>query len=150
MKSYKEIFLLKFENVSIKSFTKVDISAAKEFPLEAQRLNPNQSNRAKKGHTICGCVKQSGFCPQMYQCISIICLSPIYVYHCLKKEQDYMKPKPVCLSGQSVVCGLKGPRFYYGQGHVPWLWAHPQWGLCKRQLIDVSLPVMFLTLYPSL
>ena len=25
-------------------------------------------------------------------------------------------------------CGLKGPGFDSGQGHVPWLRAHPQWG----------------------
>nr|KAF6316203.1 hypothetical protein mPipKuh1_008714 [Pipistrellus kuhlii] len=45
---------------------------------------------------------------------------------------------------------LKGPGFDYGQGHVPWLRAHPQYGVCKRQLIDDSLSSMFLTLYPSL
>nr|KAF6330287.1 hypothetical protein mMyoMyo1_012278 [Myotis myotis] len=44
---------------------------------------------------------------------------------------------------------LKGPRFNSSQGLVPWLWAHPQWGVCRRQLIDVSLSSMFLTLYPS-
>ena len=47
-------------------------------------------------------------------------------------------------------CGLKGPGFDSGQGHVPWLRAHPQWGVRRRQLINVSLSWMFLTLYPSL
>nr|KAF6378932.1 hypothetical protein mMyoMyo1_009805 [Myotis myotis] len=46
--------------------------------------------------------------------------------------------------------GLKGPRFYSSQGHVPWLRAHPQWGMCKRQMIDISLSSMFLTLSLSL
>ncbi|CAK6449377.1 unnamed protein product [Pipistrellus nathusii] len=34
--------------------------------------------------------------------------------------------KPVWLSGRASVCGLKGPRFDSGQGHVRWLWAHLQ------------------------
>ncbi|CAK6443531.1 unnamed protein product [Pipistrellus nathusii] len=51
---------------------------------------------------------------------------------------------------RALACGLKGPGFDFGQGHVPWLRAHPQEGVCKRQLIDDSLSSMFLTLYPSL
>nr|KAF6309710.1 hypothetical protein mPipKuh1_009160 [Pipistrellus kuhlii] len=47
-------------------------------------------------------------------------------------------------------CGLNGPGFDSGQGHVPSLWAHPRCGVCKRQPIDDSLSSMFLTLYPSL
>ena len=47
------------------------------------------------------------------------------------------------------VCGLKGPRFNSGQKHVHWLRAHPQCGMCKRQLVNVSLSSTFLTLYPS-
>nr|KAF6379101.1 hypothetical protein mMyoMyo1_009938 [Myotis myotis] len=53
------------------------------------------------------------------------------------------------LVDRASACRLKGPRFDSSQGHVPWLWAHPQWGLCRRQLIDVSLSSMFLTLCPS-
>ena len=36
-------------------------------------------------------------------------------------------------------CELKGPWFDFSQGHVHWLWAHPQWGVCRRQLVGVSL-----------
>ena len=52
--------------------------------------------------------------------------------------------------GRALACGLKGPGFDSSQEHVPWLRAHPQWGVCKRQLINDSLSSMFLTLYPSL
>ena len=45
---------------------------------------------------------------------------------------------------KALACGLKGPRFDSSQGHVPWLCAHPQWGVCKKQLINVSLPSMLL------
>nr|KAF6287144.1 hypothetical protein mPipKuh1_009980 [Pipistrellus kuhlii] len=37
------------------------------------------------------------------------------------------------------VCGLKGPRFDSGQGHVHWLQAHPWCGVRRRQLVDASL-----------
>ena len=47
-------------------------------------------------------------------------------------------------------CRLKGPRFDSSQGHVPWLRAHPQEGVCNNQLIDDSLSSIFLTLYLSL
>nr|KAF6328957.1 hypothetical protein mPipKuh1_008286 [Pipistrellus kuhlii] len=50
---------------------------------------------------------------------------------------------------RALACRLKGPGFNSGQGHVPWLRAHPQCGVCRRQLMDVSLSSMFLTLYPS-
>nr|KAF6303971.1 hypothetical protein mMyoMyo1_008954 [Myotis myotis] len=43
-------------------------------------------------------------------------------------------------------CGLRGPGFDSGQGHVPGLRAYPQWEMCRRQLIDVSLSSMFLAL----
>ena len=33
---------------------------------------------------------------------------------------------------------LKGPGFDSGQGHVHWLRACPQRGVCRRQLVDVS------------
>ena len=33
-------------------------------------------------------------------------------------------------------CGLKGPRFDSGQGHVPWLWAHPQCGGGVQEAAD--------------
>ncbi|CAK6445076.1 unnamed protein product [Pipistrellus nathusii] len=45
--------------------------------------------------------------------------------------------------------GLKGSGFDSGQGHVPWLLAYPQYGMCKRQLIDDTLSSLFLTLYLS-
>nr|KAF6358530.1 hypothetical protein mPipKuh1_010352 [Pipistrellus kuhlii] len=68
--------------------------------------------------------------------------------------QDMMKKykqslKPDWLSGRASVCGLKGPRSNSGQGHVHWLWAHPCWGVCKRQLVDVSFSSTFLALYLS-
>nr|KAF6374146.1 hypothetical protein mPipKuh1_009385 [Pipistrellus kuhlii] len=62
----------------------------------------------------------------------------------------HLLPKPVWLSGRASACGLKGPRFDSGQGHVHWLRAHPWWGVCRRQLVDVSLSSTFLALYPSL
>ena len=46
-------------------------------------------------------------------------------------------------------CKLKGHRFDSGQGHVPWLRANPRVEVCRRQLIDVSLSLVFQTLYPS-
>nr|KAF6343089.1 hypothetical protein mPipKuh1_010796 [Pipistrellus kuhlii] len=64
-------------------------------------------------------------------------------------RNENKQPGPVWLSGRASVCGLKGPGFDSGQGHVPWLRAHPQWGVCKRQLVGVSLSLTFLTLYPS-
>ena len=51
---------------------------------------------------------------------------------------------------RALVCGLKSPRFDSGQGHVPWLWVHPQLGVCKRLLVNVSLSSTFLALCPSL
>ena len=71
----------------------------------------------------------------------------------INKKSTYIKnkgqPKPVWLSGRASVCGLKGPGFDSGLGHVHWLRAHPRWGVCRRQLVDVSLSLTFLALYPS-
>nr|KAF6272745.1 hypothetical protein mPipKuh1_010715 [Pipistrellus kuhlii] len=67
-----------------------------------------------------------------------------------QSKNMYFLPKPVWLSGRASVCGLKGPGFDSGQGHVHWLRAHPRWGVCKRQLVDVSLSLMFLALCLSL
>ena len=53
----------------------------------------------------------------------------------LRNQSDFIKIK-ICWNrfgsvDRASACGLKGPGFDSGQGHVPWLQAHPQWGMCK-------------------
>nr|KAF6369355.1 hypothetical protein mMyoMyo1_010702 [Myotis myotis] len=71
------------------------------------------------------------------------------IKHTLTEIKNNIQPNQFGSVDGASACGLKGPRFDTGQGHVPWLRAHPQWGVCRRQLIDVSRSLMFLTLYPS-
>nr|KAF6382451.1 hypothetical protein mPipKuh1_008831 [Pipistrellus kuhlii] len=92
------------------------------------------------------------------QALGSICADPqlcdFLENHFWSEEVKFIKkmsysPDRVGSVDSVMACRLKDSRFDSDQGHVPWLWAHSQSGVCRRQLINVSLSLMFLTLYSS-
>nr|KAF6378901.1 hypothetical protein mMyoMyo1_009790 [Myotis myotis] len=96
-----------------------------------------------------GCVRGHGQCLLQFVCVSPYMLGNILNLTSLYVSLDYFLVLKRWLSpgwfgsvDRALACGLKGPRFDSGQGHVPGLRALSPLGGMQEAADDLSLPLL--------